>query len=194
MDKIFKTLGASNHCSEERETNDYYATNPRAIDRLLEVESLSPQIWECACGEGHLAKQLTLHGYEVIASDKFDRGYGVQADFLHFKVTENQKFFDIVTNPPYTQGEIFVRKALELISPGHKICFFLKLLFLESQGRYKLFKVYPPSRVHVFSSRMECGKNGIFKGTSAVCYAWFIWEKNSSGNFSQACPKITWIK
>ena len=32
---IFKQLGASAHCSEEREEHDFYATDPKAIDDLL---------------------------------------------------------------------------------------------------------------------------------------------------------------
>ena len=36
---IFKTLGASNHTDKERENNDFYATDPIAIDKLLTVET-----------------------------------------------------------------------------------------------------------------------------------------------------------
>lgn len=32
---IYKTLGASSHTDKERETNDYYATEPKAIELLL---------------------------------------------------------------------------------------------------------------------------------------------------------------
>ena len=32
---IYKTLGASNYTDKERENNDYYATDPIAIDVLL---------------------------------------------------------------------------------------------------------------------------------------------------------------
>lgn len=32
---IFATLGASNHTDKEREMDDYYATDPYAIDVLL---------------------------------------------------------------------------------------------------------------------------------------------------------------
>ena len=32
---IFKTLGASNHTDKERQNEDYYATDPIAIDVLL---------------------------------------------------------------------------------------------------------------------------------------------------------------
>lgn len=37
---IFKTLGASNHTTKERENDDYYATDPIAIDTLKAVEKL----------------------------------------------------------------------------------------------------------------------------------------------------------
>ena len=49
---IFKTLGASNHTEEEREVNDYYATDPNTIKPLLVHEKISHKIWECACGGG----------------------------------------------------------------------------------------------------------------------------------------------
>ena len=55
---IYVTLGASNHTNKEREKNDYYATEPRAVELLLDKETFSPLIWEPACGEGHIAKVL----------------------------------------------------------------------------------------------------------------------------------------
>lgn len=59
---------------------------------------------------------------------------------------------------------------------------FLKLTFLEGKGRKQMFLQNPPTKVYVSSSRLECGTNGEFKGTSAVAYAWFIWEKGYKGN------------
>ena len=44
--KVFTTLGSSNHVPEEREAFDYYATDPRAVEMLLELEQFSPVIWE----------------------------------------------------------------------------------------------------------------------------------------------------
>ena len=75
-------LGARNHAQHEREGNDYYATEPKAARLLMEVEQFSPLIWECACGEGHLAKEFEAAGYHVYATDLIDRGYGYQLDFL----------------------------------------------------------------------------------------------------------------
>lgn len=76
-------LGARNYAQNERETNDYYATEPKAAQLLMEVEQFSPYIWECACGEGHLAKEFEKAGYKVYATDSIDRGYGYQLDFLN---------------------------------------------------------------------------------------------------------------
>ena len=36
---IYKTLGASNHTDKERQNEDYYATDPKAADLLLELET-----------------------------------------------------------------------------------------------------------------------------------------------------------
>ena len=59
---IYKTLGASNHTDKERETNDYYATEPKAMELLLEKEKFSPVVWENAVGEGHLADVIKQNG------------------------------------------------------------------------------------------------------------------------------------
>ena len=61
--KVFTTLGSSNHVPEEREAFDYYATDPRAVEMLLELEQFSPVIWEPACGEGHISKEVA----EIVA-------------------------------------------------------------------------------------------------------------------------------
>ena len=186
---IYKTLGASNHTDKEREINDYYATDPIVIDKLLLVEKPYHYIWECACGEGHLAKRLNEKGYEVYASDIINRGYGFMYDFLKTKQNEISyiKNCDILTNPPYKYAKEFILKALELVSYRHKIYMFLKLTFLEGKSRYKdLFSKYPPKVIYVFSERVMCAKNGRFNemkagGGSAVAYAWFVWEKGYNG-------------
>jgi len=72
---VFKTLGSSAHSLEEREINDYYATDPIAIDKLLTVEMPSNTIWECAAGEGHLAKRLREKGFDVYTSDIIERNF-----------------------------------------------------------------------------------------------------------------------
>lgn len=71
----YATNGASNHSDKKREEHDYYATDPNAIDYLLEKISPDKNIWECACGEGHLSKRLIERGYNVKSTDLINRGF-----------------------------------------------------------------------------------------------------------------------
>lgn len=170
-----KNLGNIRHA--DAEVNDYYATDPKAVELLLEQEKFKTNIWEPACGEGHISKVLEKHGYSVESTDLIDRGYGLGGqNFL------KQPYFtsfpgDIITNPPYKYAKEFVEKALEIIPPGNRVAMLLKLTFLEGQARQKLFRKHPPETVYVSSSRLECGKNGVFQNASSVAYAWFVWQK-----------------
>lgn len=180
---IFTCLAASSHSLEEREVNDYYATDPVAGEWLLKLEPGLNNIWECACGEGHLAKVFDKAGKLQCATDLIDRGYGEILDFLDVD-TSIKYNGDIVTNAPYKFAEQFIRKALDIVAYGHKVCMFLKLTFLESKSRKQLFEQYPPKTIWVSSSRINCAKNGDFDKypSSAVAYAWYIWEKGYTGD------------
>jgi len=181
---IHALLGARNYALNERETNDYYATEPKAAQLLMEVETFQPVIWECACGEGHLAKEFEKAGYTVIATDLIDRGYGEQADFLEC-ATPPRLHSDIITNPPYGKAKEFVEHALDISADGTKVAMFLKIQFLESKVRRELFKKYPPKTIYVSSSRLHCAMNGDFERyskSSAICYAWYVWVKGYKGD------------
>lgn len=186
--KIFTPLGASNHSVSEREKDDYYATDPKALELLLELESFAPHVWECACGEGYLSDVLKSHGYDVKSSDLVDRGYaGTEVkDFFQITqadiATDYQR--DIITNPPYKCAQDFVEHALNIVQDGTKIAMFLKIQFLEGKARRALFEKHPPKTIYVSSSRLLCAKNGDFqkKESSAIAYAWYIWEKGYSGD------------
>jgi len=177
---VARFIGSHNLSETDRETNDYYATSPVAAEQLIQIEKLNKNIWECACGEGHLAKVFSEHGYTVKSTDLIDRGYGIGGvDFL----SQTEPFNgDIVTNPPYKYAEDFIVKALELIPEGHKVCMILKLQFLEGRKRKDLFKKYPPYTVWVSSSRIQHGKNGNFQNKSSMmATAWYVWKKGYSG-------------
>lgn len=188
---IYKTLGASNHTDKEREQHDYYATEPKALELLLQLETFCPYIWECACGGGHLSEVLKEHGYKVKSSDIIDRGYpGTEViDFLKVR-KENDISRDIITNPPYKYAKEFIEKALDISMDSTKIAMFLKVQFLEGKARRELFEKYPPKKIYISSSRLLCAKNGEFEKDSsrAVVYAWFVWEKGYKGE-----PVVRWF-
>ena len=146
--KVFTTLGSSNHVPEEREAFDYYATDPKAVEMLLELEQFAPVIWEPACGEGHISKVLQAHGYKVISTDLVYRGFGDPEPLDFLKETLEGFEGDIITNPPYSTGLEFVQRALESVRPGGKVAMFLKVLGGAKAG--SLFQRHPPpNRLHI---------------------------------------------
>lgn len=187
---IYRALGASNHHPERREVNDYYATDPRAIDGLLSVEVFNGNVWEAACGGGHLVDRLRHYGYNVLATDLIDRGQETfPLDFLSDDAGAFIGRYDIITNPPYGLALEFCQQALDLTRG--KVAMFLKLQFLEGQKRRKFFLETPPVRVWVYSWRIQCAKNGDFnalKNGSPQSFAWFVWEKGFRG-----APQIGWL-
>lgn len=185
---VFKTIGASNHTDHERQSEDYYATDPIAATWLCKLEHFDGPILEPSCGEGHLSKELQRNGYDVVSRDIVDRGFGEVADFLSIDNVEWNG--DIVTNPPYKYAQEFVEKALQIIPEGKKVAMFLKLTFLEGKSRKELFRSAPPHTVYVSSSRLKCAMNGDFDATqgSATAYAWFVWVKGYIGD-----PTIKWF-
>ena len=182
---VYKMLGASNHTDNERQNEDFYATDPKAAKLLLELEMFAYDIWECACGEGHLSKVLESAGHNVKSTDLVYRGFGDGGiDFLSIDNTEWNG--DIITNPPYKYAQEFIEKALRIIPEGNKVAMLLRLQFLEGIKRKKLFLSEPPKTVYVSSSRILCAKNAEFEkmassGGSAIAYAWYVWQKGFDG-------------
>lgn len=181
-------MGARNNAVTERESNDFYATHPQAVHLLLEQLKkdnvvLNKNIWECACGQGHMAEVFKKYGYDVIATDLVNRGYGDELNFL----TQNLDFafkLDIFTNPPFKYALEFAYKGIQTLPyPGCKLGLFLKIQFLESKERKELFEHYPPKYVYIYSMRQHCAKNADFERFKAKtqAYIWVIWEKNYQG-------------
>ena len=190
---VFVTLGASNHTDKDREPNDFYATDPIAIDTLIGSIGFIPSVvWECACGTGCLSERLKQYCHGVVSTAAIDRGYGQVQDFLLAKAMPSGCSC-IITNPPYKLATEFIIHALSLLPDGGRCIMFLKTTFLEGEKRHRLlFSKYPPQRILQFSKRVLCAKNAEFqkmcKVGSAVSYAWFVWEKGYKGDTT-----ITWI-
>lgn len=133
----FATLAASNHAVNTREENDFYATEPKATELLVENETFSHNVWECANGKSHISNVLEKHGYCVFKTDIVDRGDNDKTmDFLN---TDFVFDGDIITNPPYKCALQFCQKALDSVKQGNKVAMFVKLLFLEGKARKKVF-------------------------------------------------------
>lgn len=186
---IFKTLGASNHTDAERESDDFYATEPKAIDILCAYPHISLQhkVWEPSCGSGCLSKRLEELGHHVVSTDLVDRGFGRGGVNFFEQRQMPEGCTAIVTNPPYKFATDYVLHALRLLPDGGQLCLFLKTTFAEGKERYyKIFGPQRPQYVLQCTERILCAKNAEFDfmqahGGSAVSYAWWIWQKGYQG-------------
>ena len=164
---------------------DFFPTPAWATYALIDNEGFRGNIWESACGNGAMSEVLNKTGQEIVSTDLYDRGFGESGvDFLRTKRTAK----NIVTNPPYNAAEGFVRSGLQMAE--QKFALLLRLAFLEGAGRQRtIFTDAPPSRVWVFSERITFYPDGaVQKGSGTTAYAWFVWDKNSSGT------ELKWFK
>lgn len=186
MKNLNLIMGARNGAKIIREENDFYATHPQATRDFLDIlkkdkVKLSPFIWECACGQGDMAKVFREYGFNVYATDLIDRGYGLTG--IDFLTSDYLTDCDIFTNPPFKLAEEFAYRGNEILTNNHYFGLFVKIQFLESKSRKILFEKFKPKYIYVYSERQQCSRNGDFENFKAKtqAYIWVIWQKNYTG-------------
>jgi len=188
---------AGGNPTNKRVENDFYATDPEALRMLMrEYEFNNGSFLEPCVGNGNLARVISeeFEGSKVTGVDLVDRGYDgvIVSDFLEYETDE--RFDNVITNPPFSLAREFAEKGLELLRENGKMALFLRIQFLEGVGREEFFNKYPPRYVYVFRKRMATWNNGEPldpKGknwSTTMCHAWFIWEKGFKGE-----PIIRWL-
>ena len=186
--------------------NDYFPTPPWAARAGGElIANLDPMahrrvLWECACGGGHASHGLSDYVGEVRSSDLVDRGNGEVLDFLREEDgawswrPPGQPDWQadwIVTNPPFSEGEAFVRTAWARARIG--VAMLLRLQFLEGVARHRMFtQDCPLAVVAPFAERVPMVKGRWDpEASSATAYAWFVWLKSLEG--LEPAPVVRWI-
>lgn len=177
--------------TRDRVDNDFYATPFNATKAILDKVTLHGSILEPAAGQGHISKVIKEYypNCEIISTDlikrqdKFDCNIQGGIDFL---ICDYGRTFDtVISNPPFSLAKEFVERALTLATD--KVIMFAKIQFLEGLQRKEFFEKNPPSTVYVFSKRVNPLRNGEEldeRGkpwSSTMCFAWFVWDKNYSG-------------
>jgi hypothetical protein len=163
---------------------DLYTTEPADIERFIKAirrdrVELSAPVWEPAAGWGSISKTLTRYGYEVYSTDIFpyeDNEISIPAlDFLTCKRLAGSVYCGtIFTNPPFNLQEDFLQHALSF---GVDVVFFVRLSFLSSIRRYRIYENYRPAYVYVYSARAHCYKNGnTAKGQNMIDYCVIMWK------------------
>jgi len=144
--------------------SDEFHTPKYAIKPLLPFLKKNWIIWECAWGKGSLAEHLEKEGFKVIGDS--------DVDFI--KVSYMDHSDCLVTNPPYSKKDEFLKKAFEL---GKPFAFLMPLTALEGIKRGELFRRYGiqliiPNRRINFITPSGKGSGAWFQT------AWFCWGLN----------------
>jgi len=166
-----------------RPTDDDYSTPPEAVRALLSVEGFGGAIWEPCAGRGVLADALREKHRDPVYATTLRRDHGRGnamagivggVDFLKTDVKLGR---NVVTNPPYFNAELIIRRAVHFCPV--KIAMLLNIKFWAGAARsVGLWRDFPPVRVHVFADRVTmypASYDGP-KGTTTENHAWYIWE------------------
>jgi 23S rRNA G2445 N2-methylase RlmL len=140
--------------------SDEFQTPKEAIFPLLPYIDTREVIWECAWGEGSLAKHFKEKGFKVVKTNDF--------------FTEEPEHFNvIITNPPYSKKYEFLKRAYELRKP---FAFLMPLSALEGKKRGELYRKYgiqliiPNKRINFIT---PSGKgSGAWFQVAWFCYGW----------------------
>lgn len=191
------------HTMAER-GHDMYPTPPQATQALLDNVGIPHHVWEVCAGAGHISKVLKAAGHTVWSTDMRRYGYPLDeecGDFLDIK----QSSFTaeaIVTNPPYSLAAEFIEHAL---FHAPLVCMLMRLGFLEggsvpgvkardsSVRRTRILESSGLKLVLPFRNRLPMMHRRGWKGpktSSAVPFAWFVWERGYRG--ATRIQRISW--
>lgn len=193
--------GAHKHADRN---DDFYQTPDVATRALLGTGELTNRlIWEPACGAGAISEVLKEHDYDVISTDRYERGYGTTGEEWNFIAPGAERpwanLATIVTNPPFMHADAFILKALEH-SP--KAVMLLRWAYAQGEhggsrrdGARSRIMDQHCSRAYLFIDRLPMmhreGYTGKKHKSSAMAHAWFVFErkKDHDGFFTK---RISW--
>lgn len=172
---------------------DFFPTPPWATRALVEcvlrprgLMSATDDVWEPACGEGHMSAVLAESFAHVSATDVFAyaglgpdrRPVGWLGTFDVLGEDANDRVFDwIVTNPPFKTADAFARRLVPLASKGTALL--VRTAWLEGGDRYlRLFRDLPPTLIAQFCERVPMTRGRWDPAAdTATAYAWVIWRR-----------------
>ena len=158
-----------------REKDDFYPTPPEPTRAIIRAErerlEQFPAIWEPACGDGAMSREMEAAGIATISSDMIDRGVGAKIrSFYDFAEPPSKA---ILTNPPFVECNTghWIRHALDTLGVEY-MALLLPLNWPGAETRAGLWAKHPPARVYLMRWRID------FTGAGAppMLNAWFVWD------------------
>jgi hypothetical protein len=163
-----------------REKDEFYPTPTEPtraflhaeIDRLRQFDG----IWEPACGDGAMLREMQAMGLTTFGSDLIERGPAdAIRNFYDFKYPP---FPAIVTNPPFDQcgwgnGKArWLKHALDTLDVDY-MALLLNWNWPGAGGLGPFYAAHPPARVYLMRWKID------FTGQGAppMLNAWFVFDK-----------------
>lgn len=156
----------------ERKDADLYPTPEDAVQVILNADPppAGCLVYEPACGNGKMAWVIQQAGYEVMASDIRDTGYGeAGVDFRKWR----GQVPAIITNPPFVYAEEFIRRA---VSQADYVALLLKSNFFNTDGRASLWEHFTPAGVYPVCWRIAFLEEERGKSPLMDCN-WYVWKR-----------------
>lgn len=172
----------------ERKPADLYPTPVDGTESLIPVlkvmrdHGVGNRVWEPACGDGRMSRVLEWHGFDVLSTDLRETpGYGVGGvDFLKdaprtMGWSPEDDIDMIVSNPPFSLAELFIRKALT-ITPN--VAMLLKATYWNAASRLPFFDQHRPALVLPLTWRLAFLEKERGKSPLMDCI-WVVWSDGS---------------
>lgn len=152
----------------KRHPEDFYATPREATLALLYAYGhlIGPVVHEPSCGTGAMASVLIEHGYQVIATDLVDRGYG-QGGIDYLK--DRNRASSVLTNPPFKHAAAFIEHGVS--QDPVFFALLLKATFWNAAARVKLYERFPPKLTLPLTWRLDFTN----QGSPTMDCTWFVW-------------------
>ena len=195
QDALLADLPVQRKPEDARRADDFYPTGqPEAIRGLFakdgaRIKALG-SVWEPACGDGALCREIEAFGLTCWASDLVDRGWpgAIQCSYYDYKASPARVK---ITNPPYSEINArdgrgrWLRHALDM--PGWD--YMALLLSWEwpaavQHGLGEMLDNNPFS--YCYLMRWKLDFTG--EGNPAQRNAWFVWDRAHQGP-----PEFRWM-
>lgn len=144
---------------------DNIYTPAYAVKPLLKYIPKGITVWECCdFGKSEITKVLKDYGCKVISTDKAEN---------FFEYIPREPFDMIITNPPYSLKDAFIKKCYEW---GKPFCLLLPITALEGKARGEMFRengievLVFDARINFLKSMKENYKKNIWYNTSWFCH------------------------
>ena len=172
---------SSTNRGRDRNALDFYETPPEVTRMILARLQPASIVIDPCCGDRAILRVVAeVWPRAACAGIDIDpaRAANKHADALG-DMSWGCRGATIITNPPFSRAEEFVRRALHEAGPSGTVAMLLRLAFLESRGRAALH-IERPSDVFVLAKRPSFTGDG--KSDSAA-YAWFVWGPGRGGRW-----------